>query len=124
VEYEYDAFSRQMARRVTDSTGARELARVWTGPRLIEEWEDDKAARSIIYADREPLQLVRSDAAEPRALLYTINGRAFVTGLADDTGHLAEAYSYGVFGEPFLAGVASPLKASPLGNLIFARMEP
>ena len=74
IEYAYDAFNRQVLKRITKDGETREYVRVWNGGQLIEEWEDGKLAKSFTYGARinEPLKMSLSSEGEPEDYFYTI----------------------------------------------------
>src|SRR5262249_29206124 len=125
IEYTYDAFGRQVTRRVTDADGERHCLRVWNGRQLLEEWEDGRLSRSFVYGARvnEPVMLTRHSPAGEERVFYTFNGRGFAPGLVDSRGSSAERYRYDVFRQPFLSErdgrPVEGLSSSPLGNPFF-----
>ena len=124
LSYRYDSFSRQTLRRSTSADAENEISRIWSGPRVIEEWAGDQPVRSIIYTDRDPLQLRRHNSDGQDSAFYALNGRGFVTSLINETGERLESYTYDFFGEPSRDGVNPALPLSSLGNPVFARTEP
>src|SRR5690606_3387943 len=52
IEYEYDAFGRQVLKRTCKENKTQEFKRVWIGNQLIEEWENSRIAKSFIYGNR------------------------------------------------------------------------
>jgi YD repeat-containing protein len=104
IEYAYDAFNRQVLKRITKGEETREYVRVWNGSQLLEEWQDGKLTTSFTYGARinEPLKMSLSSEGAPQDYLYLLNGYGSVTGLTDQHGELVEAYRYDVFGKPFL----------------------
>ena len=49
IEYAYDAFGRQVQKRLTDESHVSLVDRVWHGRQLVEEWEGGNLARSFQY---------------------------------------------------------------------------
>lgn len=130
IEYTYDAFGRQVLKRVADADGTQEHARVWSGRQLIEEYEDGKLSKSFVYGARvnEPVKTDRHGSGGTQELFYTFDGRGYVTGLVDSLANVTERYRYDVFGQPFLSEVdGQPVEedeqrstSSPAGNPFFA----
>jgi|GEM_PF-901329 len=104
IEYAYDAFNRQVLKRITKDEETREYVRVWNDSQFIEEWQDGKLTKSFTYGARinEPLKMSLSSEGEQKDYLYLLNGDGSVVGLTDQHGKLLEAYRYDVFGQPFL----------------------
>ncbi|MDO8937752.1 MAG: DUF6531 domain-containing protein [Methylicorpusculum sp.] len=104
IEYAYDAFDRQILKRITKDGATQEFVRVWKDSQLIEEWQDGKLTKSFTYGARinEPLKMNLSSEGETKDYLYLLNSRGSVAGLTDQQGKLEEAYRYDVFGQPFL----------------------
>jgi YD repeat-containing protein len=107
TDYTYDAFSRQVLKRLTNAQGEQETARVWNDSQLIEEWEGDNLARSFVYGAKvnEPVKMNRQTANGVEEFFYTFNGRGSVSALVTPTDLVAERYTYDIFGQPFLTEV-------------------
>jgi YD repeat-containing protein len=127
VEYVYDAFNRQVLRRVTDASGTSARERVWNGRQLIEEWENGELARRFVYGARinEPVVMTRTVPGGAEDFFYTFNGRGLITGLVNSAGDAVERYRYDAYQQPFsgatmnnAAGDVHP--ASAVGNPLFA----
>jgi hypothetical protein len=74
IEYAYDAFNRQVLKRITKGEETREYVRVWNGSQLLEEWQDGKLTTSFTYGARinEPLKMSLSSEGEPQDYLYLL----------------------------------------------------
>jgi YD repeat-containing protein len=123
VAYDYDAFGRQVRKRITAMNEIREYERVWNGNQLIEEWEQGRLARSFVYGARaeEPVQMTRYLPRGTEKLFYTFDGRSFVTALVGEDGKVVERYDYDAFRQPYLSEVgghaAAPgASSSTVGN--------
>lgn len=105
VEYDYDAFSRQVRRRQFDraSGGRTEIQRVWVGQHAVEEWRGGVVNKSFVYgAQGQPIQMVELDGLFN--WFYAHNGRGLATGLFNEQGAAVERYRYDAFGQPFPSG--------------------
>jgi hypothetical protein len=105
LEYAYDAFNRQILKRLSNGHGTIETRRTWAGEQLIEEIEGDRLARSFIYGSgvREPVKMRRHRSDGTEEALYMLNVRGVVTGLINEQGDAVECYDFDVFGEPSIS---------------------
>jgi YD repeat-containing protein len=129
IEYAYDAWNRQVLKRMTRDGEVKEYVRVWNGSQLIEEWEGDKLVKSLAYGARsnEPLKLSVHREGESEEYFYVLKGRRSVAGLINQQTRLVEAYHYDVFGQPHhidARGRREPFRASEVGNPLLAAALP
>jgi YD repeat-containing protein len=115
IDYSYDAFGRQVLKRISKDGRTSELIRFWNGRQLAEEWEDGRLVRSFVYGGRfhEPVQLeLHSD--EDKEYLYVLDGKGSVSALVDDNARPLEEYHYDVNGKPFISTMNGPAIHNPL----------
>ncbi|MDQ3773815.1 MAG: DUF6531 domain-containing protein [Pseudomonadota bacterium] len=116
VEYSYDTFGRQVLKRITQDGTTSELARIWNGTQLAEEWEDGRLAKSFVYGGRihEPLTMTLYSGEGKEEYFYAFNGAGSVTALIGQNAHVFEGYHYDVYGQPFLSTQSGQTVSNPL----------
>jgi YD repeat-containing protein len=116
INYSYDAFNRQVLKRITQQGITKVFARLWNGSQLAEELEDGRLANSFIYGARthEPLVIDHFSGEGTSRYFYALNGRGSVTGLIDQYAHVIEAYCYDVHGQLISSPHSSQKTIGPL----------
>lgn len=125
IEYEYDPFNRQIAKRISRDNSRKEYRRTWGLNALLEEWEDGELKREFVYGSKyEPLKMNIYADREVREYFFVSDVRGFTRLLVDRAARAIELYDLDLLARPLeKAPGASGNELAQNNNPVLTRMQ-